>query len=276
MRGKKLGIALAALAIVAAGAGAWTAAGPVRRPRRRTERATDVTSAGAPMEGVVVTVRQSGSTIATSVVSDAKGRYRFPRGRLAAGDYAVSIKAAGFDLDKPAPIRVAASQPTIADLQLVKTKDLAAQLSNTEWYMSWPGADEDKQLARRCTHCHTYERIARSTHTADAVHAGDPADGGLSAAGVSAQGATPACHALGRRAREHGVAAAAGELSRHHQPQLRALEIRAEDPAPAQGAGDPGDLYGVRPAGEDTPAARRDCRFQGHGLVRRLRRPDPG
>jgi streptogramin lyase len=33
--------------------------------------------------------------------------------------------------------------------------------------MSWPGRDEDKRLARGCTHCHTYERIARSNHTAD-------------------------------------------------------------------------------------------------------------
>jgi len=161
MRGKKLGIVLAALILVAATAGAQPGGNPA------DALSGTVTSAGAPMEGVIVTIRQSGSTVATSVVSDAKGRYRFPRGRLAAGDYAVAIKAAGFDLDKPAPIRVAALQPTTADLQLVKTKDLAAQLSNTEWYMSWPGADEDKQLARRCTHCHTYERIARSTHTAD-------------------------------------------------------------------------------------------------------------
>jgi streptogramin lyase len=166
MRGKKLGIALAALTIVAAGAGA-----AVPQAGRSGDPADalsgTVTSAGAPMEGVVVTVRQSGSTIATSVISDARGRYRFPRTRLAAGNHAVSIKAAGFDLDKPAPIRVGAQQSQIADLQLVKSKDLAAQLSNTEWYMSWPGRDEDKQLARRCTHCHTYERIARSTHTAD-------------------------------------------------------------------------------------------------------------
>ncbi len=159
MRGKKLGIVFAALSLVAATAGA--------QPAPADALSGTVTLAGAPMEGVVVTVRQSGSTVATSVVSDAQGRYRFPRGRLAAGDYAVGIKAAGFDLDRPAPIRVSASQPTTADLLLVKTKDLAAQLSNTEWYMSWPGADEDKQLARRCTHCHTYERIARSTHTAD-------------------------------------------------------------------------------------------------------------
>src|SRR5579864_1946733 len=135
MRGRKLGIALAALAIVAADAGALV------QPGRSAEAADaadalsgTVASAGAPMEGVVVTVRQSGSTIATSVVSDAQGRYRFPRGRLAAGDYAVSIKAAGFDLDKAAPISIAAMQSKIADLQLVKTKDLAAQLSNTEWY----------------------------------------------------------------------------------------------------------------------------------------------
>jgi virginiamycin B lyase len=163
MRRKKFGIALVALILVTASAGAQ----PDRSADPADALSGIVTSAGAPMEGVVVTVRQSGSTIATSVVSDAQGRYHFPRGRLAAGNYAVNIKAAGFDLDKPAPIQVAASEQTTADLQLVKTKDLAAQLSNTEWYMSWPGRDEDKQLARRCTHCHTYERIARSTHTAD-------------------------------------------------------------------------------------------------------------
>src|SRR5581483_122074 len=112
MRGKKLGIALAVLTLVAAGAGAQ----PGRSDDPADALSGTVTSAGAPMEGVVVTVRQSGSTIATSVVSDAQGRYRFPRGRLAPGDYAVSIKAAGFDLDKPAPIRIAASEQTTADL----------------------------------------------------------------------------------------------------------------------------------------------------------------
>src|SRR4051812_24599671 len=148
MRGKQLGIALAALAVVAAGAG--TLVLPSRSADAADALSGTVASAGAPMEGVVVTVRQSGSTIATSVVSDAQGRYRFPRGRLAVGNYAVSIKAAGFDLDNAAPISIAASQSKIADLQLVKTKDMAAQLSNTEWYMSWPGRDEDKRLARGC------------------------------------------------------------------------------------------------------------------------------
>ena len=82
MRGRNFGIALAALAIVAAAAGA-----AVPQPARSGDPADalsgTVTSAGTPMEGVVVTVRQSGSPVATSVVSDAQGRYRFPRGRLA-------------------------------------------------------------------------------------------------------------------------------------------------------------------------------------------------
>src|SRR6185295_3320076 len=125
MRGKTLGIALAALAVVAAGAGALE---PRPGPSGGDALSGTVAMAGAPMEGVVVTVRQPGSTIATSVVSDTKGHYGFPRGRLAVGDYTVSIKAAGFDLDNAAPIRIAASQSQIADLQLVKTTDLAAQL----------------------------------------------------------------------------------------------------------------------------------------------------
>jgi len=142
MRGRTFGIVLTALTIAAAGAGA--------QPGRSADALSGtVTSAGAPLEGVVITVRQPGSTIATSVVSDAQGRYHFPRGRLAAGDYAVSIKAAGFDLDKAAPIRVAASQPATADLTLVKTKDLAAQLSNTEWYMSWPPLPEQAAASAR-------------------------------------------------------------------------------------------------------------------------------
>src|SRR4051812_153520 len=92
MRGMKLGIALAAFAVVAAGAGALVL--PGWSADTADALSGTVASAGVPMEGVVVTVRRSG--IATSVVSDAQGRYRFPRGRLARGDYAISIKAAGF------------------------------------------------------------------------------------------------------------------------------------------------------------------------------------
>src|SRR5687768_2484749 len=52
-----------------------------------------------PMEGVLVSARQSGSTLTTTVVSDTQGRYRFPASRLGPGRYALSIRAIGYDLD---------------------------------------------------------------------------------------------------------------------------------------------------------------------------------
>ncbi len=39
------------------------------------------------MEGVLVTAKKAGSTIATTVVTDKDGRYSFPASRLEPGDY---------------------------------------------------------------------------------------------------------------------------------------------------------------------------------------------
>src|SRR6185436_11261426 len=52
------------------------------------------------MEGVLVGAKMAGSTIATWVVSNAQGQYTFPRERLQPGKYAISIRAAGYDLPK--------------------------------------------------------------------------------------------------------------------------------------------------------------------------------
>ena len=38
-----------------------------------------------PMEGVIVSAQLAGSTMTTSVITDAKGHYAFPAGRLAPG-----------------------------------------------------------------------------------------------------------------------------------------------------------------------------------------------
>src|ERR1700730_10341880 len=51
------------------------------------------------MEGVLVSAKQSGSTVTITVVSDAQGRYRFPSNKLPPGQYAVGIRAVGYDLD---------------------------------------------------------------------------------------------------------------------------------------------------------------------------------
>jgi len=120
-----------------------------------------------PMEGVLVSVKQTGSTKTTTVVSDREGRYRFPRARLEPGTYAVSIRAIGYDLDSASTISVAQGRATTADLKLRKAHDLAAQLTNAEWLASFPGTDDQKGSVRGCAHCHTLELVTRSRHDAN-------------------------------------------------------------------------------------------------------------
>src|SRR5882762_1519462 len=62
-----------------------------------------VTSAEeGPMEGVLITAKRTNSTMAITVVSDAQGHYRFPSAKLEPGQYAISIRAVGYDLESPA------------------------------------------------------------------------------------------------------------------------------------------------------------------------------
>src|ERR1700722_15001818 len=51
------------------------------------------------MEGVVVNAKKAGSTVMVSVISNAQGRYSFPADRLDPGEYAITMRAAGYDLD---------------------------------------------------------------------------------------------------------------------------------------------------------------------------------
>jgi streptogramin lyase len=119
------------------------------------------------MEGVLVSAKKTGSTMTITVVSDAKGNFSFPAGKLEPGQYALRIRAVGYDLDQPAMVDVAAQRGATYDLKLRKTEDLAAQLSNGEWFASFPGTDAQRAAMLGCVGCHTLERVARSTHTTD-------------------------------------------------------------------------------------------------------------
>jgi streptogramin lyase len=119
------------------------------------------------MEGVLVSAKKDGSTITTTVVSDNQGRYSFPAGRLDPGHYALSIRAVGYELDSPKGADVAAGNTAAADVKLVKTKRLAAQLSNAEWALSVPATAKQKPLMLGCTGCHSWQRIMNSTYTAE-------------------------------------------------------------------------------------------------------------
>ena len=49
----------------------------------------------ALMEGVLVSAKRESSTVTTTVVTNAQGRYSFPSARLEPGRYALSIRAVG-------------------------------------------------------------------------------------------------------------------------------------------------------------------------------------
>jgi virginiamycin B lyase len=120
-----------------------------------------------PMGGVTVTATRDKSTVAVTAITDDHGHYRFPAGRLVPGTYSLTIRAVGYDLDGKPTANVGAAETVTADIKLKKTRNLVAQLTSAEWLASWPGTDAEKRLVSDCMSCHTLERIARSSHTAE-------------------------------------------------------------------------------------------------------------
>jgi virginiamycin B lyase len=118
------------------------------------------------MEGVLVSAKREGSTITTTVVTNDKGQYSFPAGRLEPGHYDITIRATGYVLDGPKAVDVAAGGAK-ADLKLAKTKNLVGQLTNAEWLISAPGEDRIKSFLPDCVGCHSLQRVFTSTHDAE-------------------------------------------------------------------------------------------------------------
>jgi streptogramin lyase len=124
-------------------------------------------AAEGAMEGVLISAHRSDSTVTVTVVSDRHGAYHFPAGTLPQGRYALSIRAVGYELDGPKSAAIAAGTSVAIDLHLVKARDLAAQLTNTEWFLSIPGTDVQKKTLLECMSCHTLERVVRSHYDAE-------------------------------------------------------------------------------------------------------------
>jgi len=118
------------------------------------------------MEGVLVGAKREGSTITTTVVTDAQGRYSFPAARMQPGKYTISIRAVGYKLESVKTVDVPAGGAGTADLKLGKVKTLVPQLSNGEWLLSLPGPDKQKAFLTMCVGCHTLQRVLTSTHDA--------------------------------------------------------------------------------------------------------------
>jgi virginiamycin B lyase len=117
------------------------------------------------MEGVLVSAKKEGSTITTTVVSNAKGEFSFPAARMEPGHYNITIRAAGYNLAGPKQVDVAAGAPAKADITLAKAKNIQAQLSSGEWIRSAPGEDQVKSFLPGCVGCHTLQRVFSAMHT---------------------------------------------------------------------------------------------------------------
>ena len=116
------------------------------------------------MEGVLVSANKVGSAITTTVVTDKDGRYSFPATKLDPGQYAISIRAVGYEVDGRPSADVTAGAQASLDLKLRKTKKLASQLTNAEWILSAPGTPQQKLVYYNCVSCHTLERVFKSQH----------------------------------------------------------------------------------------------------------------
>jgi virginiamycin B lyase len=126
-----------------------------------------VSAAGeAALEGVLVSAKKAGGTITITVVSDDKGGFSFPAAKLSPGQYNLSIRAIGYDLEGPKQVEIG-SAPTTADIKLSKTRNLSRQMTNAEWITSMPGTQQQKLSMLGCVSCHTLERIVKSSYDKD-------------------------------------------------------------------------------------------------------------
>ena len=141
-------------------------AAPAQKPAAVALAGRVSSDAEGAMEGVLVRAKGEGKTISVTVVTDHEGRYSFPASRLMPGKYKIDIRAVGYDLGSPVSVEVTAGVTRRADLKLVKTKDLISQLTSSEWLLSVPGTEAQKNQLFRCAACHSLAPIVQSTYDA--------------------------------------------------------------------------------------------------------------
>jgi streptogramin lyase len=125
---------------------------------------------GEPLEGIMVQLVSKETAIRTTVYSDRDGRYEFPKLNL--GIYTLRIarprefqpfvKENVTINGSPALDEISLTRVTKMEL-LPPTRDIAAQMTGTEWLLSLSGSGEEKRLlTTNCNFCHSYQQIFRN------------------------------------------------------------------------------------------------------------------
>jgi streptogramin lyase len=113
-------------------------------------------SDGKPMEGVTISARAQGSSIATSVYTNRAGEYYFPP--LGAGQYRVWAQAVGYEMAR-SELTISPGKKIQQNFTLKHLQDFEKQLSAVEWADSLPSdTPQDRRmnmaLNQMCTTCH--------------------------------------------------------------------------------------------------------------------------
>src|SRR5215469_4711627 len=127
-------------------------------------------STGEPLEGIMVQLISKETNIRTTVYSDRDGHYEFPK--LNPGQYTLRIaRPREFQPFVKENVAINGS-PGLDDITLTRvtklellppTRDIAAQMTGTEWLQSLSGTGEDKRLLTiNCNFCHSYQQIFRN------------------------------------------------------------------------------------------------------------------
>jgi virginiamycin B lyase len=144
---------------------ALAAQGDHRPATALTGRVTS--DAEGTMGGVLVRAQGASSPVSITVVTNRNGEYFFPASHLTPRTYTLDIRAVGYELANPVSVEVLARKTVHADLKLIETKNLSAQLTSAEWLLSIPGTAEQKSQLFRCAACHSLSPIVHSTYDKD-------------------------------------------------------------------------------------------------------------
>ena len=129
-------------------------------------------NSGEPLEGIMVQLVSKETAIRTTVYSDRDGHYEFPK--LNPGLYTLRVaRPREFQPYVKENVTVNGS-PALDDISLTRVtqlellpprRDIAAQMTGTEWLLSLSGTGEEKKLlTTNCNFCHSYQQILRNRY----------------------------------------------------------------------------------------------------------------